>query len=36
RNLFAKSIDANAIHGSDSDENAEIEGNFFFGADERF
>ncbi|MFN5215927.1 MAG: nucleoside-diphosphate kinase [Bacteroidota bacterium] len=35
RNLFAKSIDANAIHGSDSDENAEIEGNFFFGADER-
>lgn len=36
RNLFAKSIDANAIHGSDSDENAEIEGNFFFGVDERF
>ena len=36
RNLFAKSIDANAIHGSDSDENADIEGNFFFGADERF
>lgn len=36
RNLYAKSIDANAIHGSDSDENAEIEGNFFFGADERF
>jgi nucleoside-diphosphate kinase len=36
RNLFAKSIDANAIHGSDSDENAEIEGNFFFGTDERF
>jgi nucleoside-diphosphate kinase len=30
RNLFAKSIDANAVHGSDSDENAEIEGNFFF------
>ena len=30
RALFAKSIDANAIHGSDSDENAEIEGNFFF------
>ncbi len=25
RNLFAKSIDANAIHGSDSDENAAIE-----------
>lgn len=36
RNLFAKSIDANAIHGSDSDENAEIEGNFFFAANERF
>jgi nucleoside-diphosphate kinase len=30
RNLFAKSIDANAIHGSDSDENAIIEGRFFF------
>jgi nucleoside-diphosphate kinase len=30
RALFAKSIDANAIHGSDSDENAAIEGNFFF------
>jgi nucleoside-diphosphate kinase len=36
RNLFAKSIDANAIHGSDSDENAAIEGNFFFSAYERF
>lgn len=36
RNLFAKSIDANAIHGSDSDENAAIEGNFFFNAFERF
>jgi nucleoside-diphosphate kinase len=36
RNLYAKSIDANAIHGSDSDENAEIEGSFFFAADERF
>lgn len=35
RNLYAKSIDANAIHGSDSDENAEIEGSFFFAADER-
>lgn len=35
RNLFAKSIDANAIHGSDSDENAEIEGNFFFSALEK-
>jgi nucleoside-diphosphate kinase len=36
RNLFAKSIDANAVHGSDSDENAAIEGNFFFTAFERF
>jgi nucleoside-diphosphate kinase len=30
RNLFAKSIEANAIHGSDSDENAILEGGFFF------
>lgn len=36
RNLFAKSIDANAIHGSDSDENAAIEAGFFFSAFERF
>jgi nucleoside-diphosphate kinase len=36
RNLYAKSIDANAIHGSDSDENAAIEGNFFFSFFERF
>lgn len=35
RALFAKSIAANAIHGSDSDENAEIEGNFFFSSLER-
>jgi nucleoside-diphosphate kinase len=36
RNLFAKSIEANAIHGSDSDANAEIEGSFFFAGTERF
>jgi nucleoside-diphosphate kinase len=36
RNLFAKSIEANAIHGSDSDENAAIEGSFFFAETERF
>ena len=30
RKLYATSIEANAIHGSDSDENAEIEINFFF------
>jgi nucleoside-diphosphate kinase len=36
RSLFAKSIDANAIHGSDSDENAAIEGSFFFAGLEQF
>jgi len=36
RNLFAKSIEANAIHGSDSDENAVIEGNFFFSTLEQY
>ena len=36
RNLFAKSIEANAIHGSDSDENALIEGSFFFSKLEQF
>lgn len=30
RNLYAKNVQENAIHGSDSDENAVIEGNFFF------
>lgn len=35
RNLFAESIEANAIHGSDSDENAQIEAAFFFNAFER-
>jgi len=36
RALFAKSIDANAVHGSDSNANAEIEGSFFFSQFERF
>ena len=36
RKLFAKSIAANAVHGSDSDENAQIESNFFFSQIERF
>ena|SRR5665213_1246719 len=36
RQLYAKSIAANAVHGSDSDENAAIEGNFFFSGTERF
>jgi nucleoside-diphosphate kinase len=30
RRKYAQSIAANAIHGSDSDENAAIEGAFFF------
>jgi nucleoside-diphosphate kinase len=30
RKLFATSIQFNAVHGSDSDENARIEGDFFF------
>ncbi|MBC7916025.1 MAG: nucleoside-diphosphate kinase, partial [Pyrinomonadaceae bacterium] len=36
RNKYAESIEANAVHGSDSDENAAIEGNFYFSALERF
>lgn len=36
RKKYAKSIDANAIHGSDSDENAAIEGHYFFSQFERF
>jgi len=36
RKLFATSLGENAIHGSDSDENAMIEGNFFFSALEKF
>lgn len=36
RKKYAKSIAANAIHGSDSDENAAIEGNFFFPVRERY
>lgn len=36
RKIFAESIDKNAIHGSDSDENAAIEANFFFSELERF
>lgn len=35
RNRFAESIEANAVHGSDSDENAAIEGSFYFSAFER-
>lgn len=36
RKLFAASIDENAIHGSDSDANALIEGDFFFSKLEQF
>lgn len=36
RKLFAKSIGENAVHGSDSDENAQIEGSFYFSQYERF
>ena len=36
RNLYATSIEANAVHGSDSDENAAIEGNFHFSTEEIF
>ncbi len=36
RKLFATSIEANAIHGSDSDENAMIEASFFFSKTEMF
>ena len=36
RNLFADSISENAIHGSDSDENAIIESNFHFKEEEIF
>lgn len=36
RARFAKSLGENAVHGSDSDENAEIEGNFHFAIVEQF
>jgi nucleoside-diphosphate kinase len=36
RKRFAKSMTANAIHGSDSDENAALEGSFFFASTEQF
>ena len=36
RKLFAESIEANAVHGSDSDENAIIESEFYFGRSELF
>lgn len=36
RKIYAESIAANAVHGSDSDENAQIEASFFFSQLERF
>lgn len=36
RKLFATSLGENAVHGSDSDENAAIEGDFFFSGLESF
>jgi nucleoside-diphosphate kinase len=36
RKKYATSVGENAVHGSDSDENAEIEGAFFFSGLERF
>lgn len=36
RKLFAVSVQMNAIHGSDSDDNAKRESDFFFSEIERF
>ena len=36
RKEFAESMRANAVHGSDSDENAHIESSFFFSGLQRF
>lgn len=36
RKLYAASVGENAVHGSDSNENAQIEGDFFFSKLEQF
>lgn len=36
RKKYAKNVGENAVHGSDSDENAEIEGAFHFSGREKF
>ncbi len=36
RKLYATSLQQNAVHGSDSDENAQVEADFFFSKIERF
>ena len=35
RKLFAESLQKNAVHGSDSDDNAQVEADFFFAKSER-
>lgn len=36
RKLYAENKGRNAVHGSDSDENAQIEGDFHFSVNEQF
>ena len=36
RQLYAESIGENAVHGSDADETAQIESQFFFGTKDRY
>jgi nucleoside-diphosphate kinase len=36
RKMFAQSMQKNAVHGSDSDENATVEADFFFSYSERY
>jgi nucleoside-diphosphate kinase len=36
RALYGTSLEKNAVHGSDSDENAQIEAGFFFAQTERY
>ena len=36
RKRYATSLAENAVHGSDSDDNAKIEANFHFSSEERF
>ncbi len=36
RKMFAESLQKNAVHGSDNDENAIIESDFFFAKKDRF
>ena len=36
RKIYGTSLQANAVHGSDSDENANIEADFFFSKMDRF